>query len=323
MNLPRPLLLLLHCLALGLCIVAASGVPAARAADGDLKFTCTAVDDTVKLGDEIELDLAVSNSSAHAVDVPALRLADDSVSIRLTGGGDPANLTRLYGAFVLRDGEPAFERKATTTRRIEPGGSLHSRLTIPAMRTGDLELRAVYGLPGATRLTATAITVAVSLRAPSAKHLEARIETSRGTFRVQLDAGRAYGAAAQFWTLARQGFYDRLDIYRVVDRTLIQSGDPRGDGAGGPGWYLPGEGTTSELPRGTLALARGAHPDSAGSQWFVVTAENKSLDPGFAPIGTVIEGLDLLDSLAQVALRPGTDRPLEPDQVKSVKVVGR
>jgi peptidyl-prolyl cis-trans isomerase B (cyclophilin B) len=319
LNFARPFL---RTLALGLVLWCSLSPPGARAAEGDLTLSCTVADDKVKLGDDIAVEVVLSNTTAKAIEVPALRLADDSLSIRLTGGGDPATLTRLYGAFVLKDGQPAFERKPTTLRSIAAGATVRARLTFPALRTGGLELRVTYGL-GDTRLATESARVNVALRSPSSKKLEARIETGRGTFRVQLDGARAYGAAAQFWTLARQGFYDRLDVHRVVDRTLVQSGDPRGDGSGGPGWYLPGEGTSNDLPRGTLAFARGAHPDSAGSQWFIVTAEGKTFDPGFAPIGTVVEGIELLDALAQAPLRPGTERPLEPDQVKSVKIVGR
>lgn len=294
------------------------------AADKELTFTCRLVRDSVKLGDDIEIEVEIENVSRSPHVLPAIRLADDAVTVEVAGNGPKALVTRRFGTFRLKEGEVEFEREATTPRRLEPGKKLTGSVRFAAVRPGDLRLLPFFGLPGDTQLRCAPLDVKVAPRGPGAKRLSARIETERGTVRVQLDSQNAFNSVSHFWSLARDGYFDGLTVHRVVEKVLAQSGDPRGDGLGGPGWYLPAEAHTAELRRGDLVLARGVHPHSAGSQWFLVAAPSTTaFNRGFTRLGTADEGLDVIDALAGVTLRPNSDRPVEPDRLLSVKVGGR
>ena len=311
----------------GLTMLTGSGpseAAPADAAESELKLTCRLVRQTVKLGDDVEVEVEISNPSADSHTLPLIRLADDSVTLDLSGNGPKARIMRLYGSFRLRKSKVEFVRTPTLKRRLEPGKTLRGRVRFAAVRPGELEIRPRFGLDGSQQLKCDALQLKVQPRGPGAKRLSARIETARGTIRVQLDSQNAFNSVSHFWTLARQGFYNGLTVHRAIEGTLVQSGDPRGDGLGDPGWYLPAEAHTAELDRGALVLARGVHADSAGSQWLLVAGKNtKAFSRGFTRLGTVDEGLDVIDALAKVAVHPKSDRPLEPDRITSIRIGSR
>ena len=104
---------------------------------------------------------------------------------------------------------------------------------------------------------------------------------------------------------------------------MIQGGDPDGNGTGGPGYTIPGEfsqnGFTNNLKhtRGVLSMARSADPDSAGSQFFIMHKDSPHLDGAYAAFGKVIEGMDVIDAIAE-AQTDWNDRPLTPQILRSV-----
>lgn len=119
--------------------------------------------------------------------------------------------------------------------------------------------------------------------------VEAEVRTDRGAFVISLDPMTAPLAVHAFVTLAEGGFYDGLVMHRVEPGFVVQGGDPRGDGWGGPGWSLPDE--VSELPfgAGAVGMARSG-PDTAGSQWFVTTSPQPHLVGGYTRFGEVVQG---------------------------------
>jgi cyclophilin family peptidyl-prolyl cis-trans isomerase len=128
---------------------------------------------------------------------------------------------------------------------------------------------------------------------------------------------------ANFWSLANERFFDGLPFHRVVTGALAQTGDPRGNGTGGPGWYVPAEARVATAARGDVGFARGAHIDSGGSQWFVVADAKRALAGDYVRLGVVTEGLDTLEGLASNATDGKTDRPKDPDRVVTVKTTLR
>ncbi len=128
-----------------------------------------------------------------------------------------------------------------------------------------------------------------------------------------------------FVYLAGQGFYDGLIFHRVISGFMIQGGDPLGDGTGGPGYCIKGEflmnGIKNELShkRGVLSMARAGHPNSAGSQFFIMHADAKFLNNQYAAFGKVTEGMDVVDQIASVKT-DGNDRPKEEQKIKSITV---
>jgi peptidyl-prolyl cis-trans isomerase B (cyclophilin B) len=128
-----------------------------------------------------------------------------------------------------------------------------------------------------------------------------------------------------FISLVNKGFYDGLIFHRVIEGFMIQGGCPDGTGMGGPGYGIKGEfksnGFDNQMKheRGVLSMARAMHPDSAGSQFFIMHANAPHLDGSYAAFGRVIEGLEEVDRIATGATHAG-DRPIEDQRIGSVVV---
>ena len=128
-----------------------------------------------------------------------------------------------------------------------------------------------------------------------------------------------------FVSLVKKGFYDGLIFHRIIAGFMIQGGDPEGTGMGGPGYSIKGEfnynGFDNSLKhsRGVLSMARAQHPDSAGSQFFIMHANAPHLDGQYAAFGKLIEGEDVLDKIASVDT-DYSDRPRKPQVMKTVTV---
>lgn len=132
-------------------------------------------------------------------------------------------------------------------------------------------------------------------------------------------------SVGNFIALANSGFYDGLIFHRVIPGFMIQGGDPKGTGMGGPGYTIKGEfamnGVRNPLKHtyGVLSMARSMMPDSAGSQFFIMTSDSPHLDGQYAAFGKVLEGMEVADSVVS-AKRDRNDRPLEPQVMKSIRV---
>jgi cyclophilin family peptidyl-prolyl cis-trans isomerase len=127
-----------------------------------------------------------------------------------------------------------------------------------------------------------------------AKTYMVRIETNCGTFTITLDQKQSPHATAAFVSLAKSGFFDETTFHRIVPGFVIQGGDPTGTGTGGPGFStLDPPRPTARYTTGVVAMAKtGAEPPgTAGSQFFVVTANDAGLPPDYAILGTVTRGL--------------------------------
>ena len=128
-----------------------------------------------------------------------------------------------------------------------------------------------------------------------------------------------------FISLIQKNFYDGLIFHRVIRGFIIQGGDPEGTGCGGPGYSIKGEfsqnGFENNLKHteGVLSMARSMAPNSAGSQFFIMHKTSPHLDGGYAAFGKVIEGMDVVNKIAETAT-DYYDRPMEDQRLKSVTV---
>ena len=128
-----------------------------------------------------------------------------------------------------------------------------------------------------------------------------------------------------FISLVNKGFYDGLIFHRVINGFMIQGGCPEGTGMGGPGYSIKGEfahnGVENSLEHteGVLSMARAMHPDSAGSQFFIMHKAAPHLDGEYAAFGKVTEGMDIVNKIAEVPT-DYSDRPLDPQKIKKVTV---
>ena len=146
------------------------------------------------------------------------------------------------------------------------------------------------------------------------------------TFKVELYPEKAPNTVNNFISLVKKGFYNGLIFHRVIAGFMIQGGDPNGTGMGGPGYHIKGEFAANRFTqndiaheRGVLSMARAQHPDSAGSQFFVMHEDADYLDGQYAAFGKVIEGMETVDAIAATKTDWG-DRPYETQKMKSVTV---
>lgn len=157
----------------------------------------------------------------------------------------------------------------------------------------------------------------------------AKVETTCGTIVFELDADAAPQTVSSFAFLADQGFYAGVPFHRVQDQFVIQGGDPTGTGGGGPGYSFGDELTLAQetvdangnYPRGTVAMANSG-ANTNGSQFFVVQAEGGySFPPNYAVFGTVVEGMDVVDRIAQGPVGgPNGDLAVDPVRMISVTI---
>ncbi|MDO4361735.1 MAG: peptidylprolyl isomerase [Eubacteriales bacterium] len=128
-----------------------------------------------------------------------------------------------------------------------------------------------------------------------------------------------------FISLVSKGFYDGVIFHRVISGFMIQGGDPKGTGVGGPGYSIKGEftgnGFKNDLKhdRGVLSMARTMAPNSAGSQFFIMHQNSPHLDGQYAAFGKIIEGLDVVDKIASTRT-DYNDKPRTPQVMKKVTV---
>jgi peptidyl-prolyl cis-trans isomerase B (cyclophilin B) len=112
-----------------------------------------------------------------------------------------------------------------------------------------------------------------------------------------------------FVTLAKRGYYDNLTFHRVVPDFVVQGGCPKGNGTGGPGYTIPAEFNKQKHVRGSVAMARSQHPDSAGSQFYITYGATPHLDGNYTVFGRVVSGMEHVDRIRQ------------GDRMRSIKVV--
>src|ERR1700756_4789647 len=146
----------------------------------------------------------------------------------------------------------------------------------------------------------------------------ATMKTTEGPITLELFDEDAPKTVANFRKLAAEGFYDGLIFHRVIKDFMIQGGCPQGNGTGGPGYTFEDEINPHKIVRGALAMAN-AGPDTNGSQFFIVTAEECSwLDGKHTVFGAVSEGLDVVDRLESADTDAG-DRPRAPLTIESLQ----
>lgn len=147
----------------------------------------------------------------------------------------------------------------------------------------------------------------------------------KGIIKAELYPEIAPNSVNNFISLVKKGFYDGVIFHRVIPGFMIQGGDPEGTGMGGPGYSIRGEftsnGFTNDLKhsRGVLSMARAMNPNSAGSQFFIMTANAPHLNGEYAAFGKVTEGMEIVDQIV-AADRDYNDRPYDDQIMESVTV---
>src|SRR5215207_3407795 len=150
----------------------------------------------------------------------------------------------------------------------------------------------------------------------------ARVLTNCGEFEITLDSKRAPKTGGSFKTLVDKRFYDGLSFHRIVPGFVIQGGDPKGDGQGGPGYSVT-EAPPEDLAysKGVVAMAKTATEaaGTSGSQFFVVTGEDAGLPPDYALLGKVTKGQEVVDKIGVVEVGPD-EKPIDPVVIRQIRI---
>ena len=156
--------------------------------------------------------------------------------------------------------------------------------------------------------------------ADEVKRPVAKFETSMGDFRIELYSDLAPNTVKNFVDLSKKNFYDGVIFHRVIDDFMIQGGDPKGNGTGGPGYTIPdefGEGLKHNAP-GILSMAN-AGPNTGGSQFFITLVPTPWLDGHHAIFGHVIEGMNVVEAIGHTKTGRN-DRPVEDVVIKTITI---
>jgi peptidyl-prolyl cis-trans isomerase B (cyclophilin B) len=151
------------------------------------------------------------------------------------------------------------------------------------------------------------------------------MKTSGGTVEIELYPDTAPNTVNNFISLIKKGFYDGTIFHRIIPKFMIQGGDPKGNGTGGPGYCIRGEFTSNHFrndlqhTRGVVSMARSVNPNSAGSQFFIMVDDAPYLDGEYAAFGRVISGMEEVDRIVSVP-RDYDDRPLIEQKIISMTV---
>ena len=151
------------------------------------------------------------------------------------------------------------------------------------------------------------------------------LHTNFGDIKIKLDFDKAPITAENFLNYCKNGFYNNTIFHRVIDGFMIQGGCPEGTGMGGPKERIKGEFLANGVPnnlkhtRGVISMARSGDPNSAGSQFFIMHQDAPHLDGQYAAFGKVVEGMDVVDEIADVEVNY-MDRPLVEQKMKKVTI---
>ncbi|MDP2695704.1 MAG: peptidylprolyl isomerase [bacterium] len=148
------------------------------------------------------------------------------------------------------------------------------------------------------------------------------LETSEGKITMELFAAETPITVNNFVFLAEQGFYNDTIFHRIIKGFMIQGGDPKGDGTGGPGYKFADESISRDYKRGIVAMANSG-PNTNGSQFFIMH-QDYPLPPNYVIFGQVIDGLDVLDKIANTAVVANefgeSSKPLEEVAIKDITI---
>jgi cyclophilin family peptidyl-prolyl cis-trans isomerase len=293
------------------------------AAQPKLKVTIKAPE-TLTLGEDLEIAIRVENVGEGATPMRQIALSSHSAFIELSGRRwkQPFAILRFPG------GIPNLTPGAQTA--LAPGKVIEGKLTVPTVETGAFELRVgvtghvPFPLPRGLRVQpfySQKVKVDVRPTKAGAVRYQVLMKTNHGDVRLSLDDEAAPCSVRNFVTLIRKDFYSGLKFHRVIKGFMIQGGDPKGDGTGGPGYTIPAEfSRTRQHKPGALAMARTQHPHTAGSQFYVCLGSPRHLDGQYTIFGQVVEGQSVIDAIGALPVG-AADKPTKDAVMTSLTLI--
>jgi peptidyl-prolyl cis-trans isomerase B (cyclophilin B) len=240
----------------------------------------------------------------------------DSISFQIK----TTSLSNTSKSFVYSVITPSvYDHNRAKMERIPLVAGAESKTTfnIPAMVPGVWEIKASYK---GVQNQASSETLKIKVTPPKSDKsdkikdgdLIAKIETSKGTLKCRFFFNDAPNTVINFVRLAKEGYYNKNTFHRIIKDFMVQSGCPKGDGLGWPGYSIKAEFNKNKHLKGTLSMAHGEPADSAGSQFFICLAPQTTLDNKYATFGELISGLDVLDSIGNIRTVANPNMPKDP-----------
>ncbi|WP_202128765.1 peptidylprolyl isomerase [Paenibacillus dendrobii] len=170
-------------------------------------------------------------------------------------------------------------------------------------------------------------TSAPEMKIDTSKTYQAEVKTSKGSFTIELFAKDAPKTVNNFVFLSKEGFYNDVTFHRIIESFMIQTGDPTGTGAGGPGYSFEDEKTSYKYEPGIVAMAN-AGPNTNGSQFFICTGADSDFlnsQPNYTIFGKVTDGMDTVKKIAATPVEANPDtgetsKPTEKVTIDSIKI---
>lgn len=308
-----------------LAIVLASLAPAhAGPQAADLTLTMTADKADYVLGEDVQVEVTLTNPGDKTLDVSELTFEDRSLSFDI-GFEAAAGKTKQFSFSVLKPDPHLVDRIAPAKVSLKSKKSLTGVFRIPTLKTGALQVTAVYK-GGEKEVRSATASLKVAAQGDGANRLAAAVSTSKGDFQIDLLPEEAPNNVASFVSLAKRGFYNNMNFHRIIKGSWIQTGCPYDLGFGHAGYAVKSEaeGQTAVHEAGTVAMSQNLKGGFTGSQFFIDLKRQESHDKKFTVIGRVPDSrMDVVKQIGSVDTDKNTDRPLKEDiRVKEIKIIG-
>ncbi|HVR82893.1 MAG TPA: peptidylprolyl isomerase [Planctomycetota bacterium] len=308
--------------ALAIVSLPLSAAVAEPQAGPDLTLTQTTDKSDYVLGEDVQAEVTLTNSSDKTLEVAELTFEERSLSFDVSFEAAPGK-TKQFSYSIIKPDPHLMDRIGPARISLRPKKSLVGIFRIPILKTGALQVTAVYR-GGEKEVRSAVATLKVSA-ADGASRLAAAVSTSKGDFQIDLLPEEAPNNVANFVSLVRRGFYNNMNFFRIIKGSWIQTGCPYDLGFGSAGYALKSEaeGQTAVHEAGTVAMSQNLKGGFTGSQFFIDLKRQESLDKKFTIIGRVPDSrMDVVKQIGSVDTDKNTDRPLKEDiRLKEIKII--
>ncbi len=293
------------------------------AGPSDLTLALSAEKADYVIGEQVQVEVTLTNSSDKALDVAELAFEERSISFDVAFEASPGN-TKKFQYSVLKPDPHLVDRIGPAKVSLKPKKALSALFRIPTLKTGALTITAVYK-GGEKEVRSSAASLKVAAQADGSSRLAAAVSTSKGDFQIDLLPDESPSNVASFVSLAQRGFYNNMNFHRIIKGGWIQTGCPYDLGFGHAGYAVKSEAETNTKVHeaGTVAMSQNLKGGFTGSQFFIDLKRQESHDKKFTIIGQVPESrMEVVKQIGAVDTDKNTDRPLKEDiRLKEIKII--
>ena len=278
-----------------------------------------------RLLEEITVEVEVRSKMRRKTDLQPIRLASDSVVLRFVDGEKEFRLSRIYGRATQTASGVEILPEHESPISVPRNKKIKGTFKITAIRPGKYEVFAEYHGADGVEMVPSTKSVTLTVDAPDdGKKMVALITTSAGTMTAELDPDVAFNTVHEFVCNANSGFFGKpMEFFRVMKGFMAQVGDKTNTGQHQAGHLIPAEFNDTKHERGVLSMARGGHPDTGGSQFFVMHARSEFLDGKYTAFGRVVDGLEVIDTICEAEVGPNPTNTSEMSKPKKPVTLDR